>query len=279
MASTLAWIAVLVLVCYGVIVALFAAIQRRLLYRPPADAISTPTPDWTVVQDGGQLLGWWRPGPDTAAPVMVFFHGNRGTLARVAAKTGSWPDRLGVSLLLVTYRGYEGKAGHPSERGLYDDGRAALDWLDRQGLTADRIILYGESLGSGVATQMALERTCRALVLEAAFASIAAVAHHRYPWLAATPLVRDRYDNAAKIGAISCPILLLHGDADATTPSDHSRLLARRQPKARLAILPEAHHLDIHQHGGTDVLAAFLRPEPPHRIGLLAGCLPPAPHR
>jgi hypothetical protein len=279
MAAALTWIAALALVAYGVIVALLAATQRRLLYRPPADLLSTPLPDWTAVQDGGRLLGWWHAAPQPAAPVLVFFHGNRGTLARVAAKTGAWPDRLGVSLFLATYRGYEGNAGHPSEAGLYDDGRAALDWLERQGLTTDRIILYGESLGSGVATQMALERPCRALILEAAFASIAAVARHRYPWLAAAPLVRDRYDNAAKIGAISCPTLLLHGEADATTPSAQSRLLAQRQPKAQLAILPEAHHLDIHERGGTEILEGFLRPITTHTIGLLAGCLPPTPHR
>lgn len=248
------------LAAYLLAVSLLALFQRRLLYRPtvgPSHPAAAGAPWMEAVRRGPRLLGWYGPAPDAAAPVLVFFHGNAGTLGRVSLKMTPW-RRFGLGLFAATYRGYEGNPGSPDEVGLYADGRAVLDWLALQGIPSGRVILYGESLGSGVAAQLALERPVRGLVLEAPFVSMAEVAAHHYPWTPARLVVRDRFDTLAKIGRIACPLLILHGTADRTIPLSHSERLAGANPAAQLVVLSEAGHLDLHERGATEALQAFL---------------------
>jgi fermentation-respiration switch protein FrsA (DUF1100 family) len=250
-----------VLAGYVSLVAGMVAMQRRLLYRPltgPADPAAAGTPWLAPVRKGDHLLGWYAPPPSPDAPVLVYFHGNRGTLGRVAVKTASWPA-MGLGLFAATYRGFEGNAGSPDEAGLYTDGRAVLDWLAEQGVDSGKIILYGESLGSGVAVQLAVERDLAAIVLEAPFASIAQVAADRYPWTPAGRLVRDRFDSQGKIGRIKVPLLILHGDADQTIPLSHAQRLVKAAPQARLVVVPGANHLDLHDRGASEVFQAFIK--------------------
>jgi len=203
-------------------------------------------------------LGWWVPPRNSDGLVLVVFHGNRGTLARMAAKTALW-HHWGFGLFLATYRGYEGNAGAPSEPGLHDDGRACLDWLTGQGIDERRLVLYGESLGGAVALQLATERKARALVLEAPFSSLRAMAHERHPWAPAGWLLRHPYDNLSRIGGLSLPILILHGDADRTTPLRHSRVLAAKAgANCRLEVLPGGGHLDLYDKGAARLLTEFL---------------------
>lgn len=235
--------------------------QRRLLYRPmPArrDPEAAGASWMTPVCQAKKLLGWFAPPPEEDAPTLVFFHGNRGTLARAAAKTAAWRVE-GIGIFVATYRGYEGNPGRPSEAGLYADGRAVLDWLAEAGIPASRIILYGESLGTGVVTQLAGERPFRAVVLESPFASITDIAARRYPWIPCRWLLRDRFDSLSKIGGIVAPLLILHGGADRTVPVEHARKLAEAAPKAQLVVLPEADHLNLHERGATPPLLAFLK--------------------
>ncbi|MTJ81941.1 MAG: alpha/beta hydrolase [Telmatospirillum sp.] len=263
MITTVAVLSLLAVLAYLAVAGAMALMQRRLLYLPGTAAVPRETgverPPLTPVAGEDRLLGWWLPPAVPDAPVLVFFHGNRGTLRRIADKTATWPGRFGIGLFLATYRGYEGNPGKPTEQGLYQDGRTILDWLAaRSGTGRDRILLYGESLGSGVATQMAAEGRGAALILEAAFTSIVAIAQRRYPWAPVRWLLRDRFDNLSKIGVVGIPTLLLHGDADPTVPVDHARRMAAAAPSAQLAVVSGATHLDIHQKGGTDVLADFL---------------------
>ena len=211
----------------------------------------------TAIRRGDTLLGWYAPPSTEDAPVLVFLHGNRGALARVAAKTAVW--RAPIGIFAATYRGYEGNPGHPSEAGLYADGRAVLDWLAETGVPAKRILLYGESLGTGVATQLATEQPVRAVILEAPFTSITDIAAARYPWIPCRWLLRDRFDSLSKVGRIKAPMLILHGGADRTVPVEHARKLALAAPKARLVIVRDANHLNVHEQGGTSPLQAFIK--------------------
>jgi fermentation-respiration switch protein FrsA (DUF1100 family) len=238
-----------------------AVFQRRLLYRPIIDSVE-PTaagaPWMEVIREKGRLLGWYAPPPTNQAPVLVFFHGNQGTLARVARKTTPWRDQ-GLGLFAATYRGFEGNSGWPDEMGLYDDGRAVLDWLDRRGIPAERVIVYGESLGTGIAVQMAVERPVRAVVLEAPYTSIPDVAAYHYPWTPTRLFVLDRFDTLSKIGGVKAPLLILHGSADRTIPVSHSRRLATAaHGRAHFVEIAEAGHVDLFEHGASPPLAAFL---------------------
>jgi hypothetical protein len=242
-------------------VAIMALAQRTLLYRPAA-GIADPAlagAAWmSPVHRDGHLIGWWCPPPEADQAVLVVFHGNRGTLARIAAKVAPW-RRFGVGIFAATYRGYEGNPGQPSEEGLYADARKGLDWLAEQGFGPGRLVLFGESLGSGVATQMALERPVLGLVLEAPFTSVGDAAAARYPWTPARLLVQDRFDNLAKIRHVGTPILIAHGEADPTVPPSHSRRLAAVAPQGtRLWLCPEGNHLDLHQRGFEQPLEDFV---------------------
>lgn len=245
---------------YLLVVAVFVFGQRKLLYRPQ----STSHPSWTAeisgmapIYQNGKLLGCFAPPPTEHAPVLVFFHGNRGTLARVAAKTAPW-QIANIGIFAATYSGYEGNPGRPSETQLYADGRMVLAWLMKNGISTRRIILYGESLGTGIVTQLASEQVFRAIVLEAPFSSITDIASARYPWIPCRWLLRDRFDSLSKIGRIATPMLILHGDADRTVPIEHARTLVKAAPWTQLVIVAEAGHLNLHEKGGTPPLLAFI---------------------
>lgn len=261
MFATLVWILISTLVVYLLIVGALVLWQRKLLYRPqpaPTDPRIAGAPWMTPIWRDEHLLGWFAPPPTGRAPVLVFFHGNRGTLARAAAKTAAW-RAAGIGIFAATYRGYEGNPGYPNEAGLYADGRAVLDWLDGAGIPATRLILYGESLGTGVVTQLAGERTVLGVVLEAPFSSMIDVAAARYPWIPCRWLLRDRFDSLSKIGGIAAPLLILHGGTDRTIPIEHARKLAKAAPQSQLVVVDEANHLNLHERGGTPPLLAFIK--------------------
>jgi fermentation-respiration switch protein FrsA (DUF1100 family) len=257
-----ACLASLVLGGWALAVLSLALLQGRLIYRPDVGA-STPeaagTPWFRIIRDGDALLGWWAPPRDPDGLVLAVFHGNRGTLARMAAKTALW-HQWGFGLFLGTYRGYEGKPGRPTEAGLIADGRACLDWLAAaQGVDGRNLVLYGESLGAAVALRLATERKARGLVMEAPFCSLIAMASERHPWAPVRWLLRHVYDNLSRIGGLRLPILILHGDADRTTPVDHSRKLAELAgSQCRLAVLPGGGHLDLYDKGAARLLTEFL---------------------
>jgi hypothetical protein len=139
----------------------------------------------------------------------------------------------GFGVLLVEYRGYGGNPGRPTEEGLYADARAAVDFLERRGVTPERMVFYGESLGTAVAVQIALERGCAALVLEAPFTSVAAVAQARYWMFPVRHLVLDKFDSLAKVDRLTCPLFVMHGEGDDVVPVRYGRQLfeAAREPK------------------------------------------------
>ena len=230
---------------------------------PDAELAGVPemSPVRLTTDDGLTLLAWYRPATAEDLPTLVYFHGNAGHIGHRGAKVRPYLA-AGFGVLLVSWRGYGGNPGSPSEAGLYHDGRAALDFLARAGVPPSRIALYGESLGAGVAVQMASERPERpvgAVLLESAYTSMAAVAAHHYWYLPARYLVRDRFDSLAKIGRIGAPLFIVHGERDRIIPVAMARALfaAAAEPK-EARFFPAAGHNDLYDHGAAEAVIDFL---------------------
>ena len=166
----------------------------------------------------------------------------------------------GLGCLLLDYRGFGGNPGSPTEEGLYVDGRAGYDWLVSAGHAPERIVLYGESMGSGVATKLASEKAAAAIVLDAPFTSIVDVAAGRYPWLPVSLLVVDRFDSLSRIGDVRIPLLVLHGTDDRVVPFPLGRRLfeAANEPK-RFVRFDGGSHMDLYEHGAASEVIGFVR--------------------
>jgi fermentation-respiration switch protein FrsA (DUF1100 family) len=210
-------------------------------------------------EDGLSLLAWYRP-PNSGAPVIAYFHGNGGHLGYRANRMMRFAQ-AGLGVLLLEYRGYGGNPGSPSETGFYTDAAAALDFVSRQqSVPPTRLVLYGESLGSGVAAHMAVGREIAALILEAPFTRLADAASYHYPYVPVSLLLRDRFDTLAAIGQVTAPILILHGEHDRVIPArfGHALFAAAPAPKEGW-FSPEGGHEDLARLGGLDVVFDFIR--------------------
>jgi uncharacterized protein len=252
------------LATYGGIVGGLYAFQRRLLYRPrcarPAlDGLAVLGVDEVelVTADGLSLLSWYLP-PPPGRPVIAYFHGNGGNIGYRAERLRRFAQ-AGYGVLLAEYRGYGGNPGRPCERGLFTDGEAALDFLADCGVGPARIVLWGESLGSGVAVYLAANRKISGLVLEAPFTSVAAAAQHQYPFIPARYLVHDRFDSLSRIGRVTAPLLILHGERDRVVPVRHGRTLfaAATAPKESW-FSPAASHETLAHFGALEVAVSFI---------------------
>jgi pimeloyl-ACP methyl ester carboxylesterase len=232
---------------YIAIVGLLYTFQRRLIYPGWYFGTATVDPDRSgyrtvevTTSDGlrGRLL--YHP-PQSGKPVILFFHGNGDSVlgSMVAMRQ---LVAAGYGAVLPEFRGFDGAPGIPDEQGLYRDARAARAWMTASGIGADRTVIIGYSLGTGVAAQMALEHAPRALVLVAPYASVAHVAGARFWWLPADLLVSERFDTAAKIDRIACPILLIHGAVDTTIPPENSASLKTLRPDADRTVFPGVGH-------------------------------------
>jgi len=270
MASTLYKLLIAGAISYVVVLALLYAFQRSLiyypnLYNPHLDAYRLPEMREVRIAtaDGLSLRAWWAPPPRPDAPVVLYLHGNAGGLGARANKVRPFIDR-GFGVLLLAWRGFSANPGSPTEHGLYEDGRAAQRFLDAQGVASGRRAFYGESLGAAIAVQLAVEQRPGALVLEAAFSSMADAAGAHYPIFPVRWLVKDRYESAAKIGAVRAPVLVLHGERDRVVPARLGRrLFAASQEPKEARFYPNAGHDDLHDHGAGEFAAAFIA----HHIG------------
>jgi hypothetical protein len=252
---------------YATAVTALWAFQRNLMYFPdhaprvrPShyDMLDGVEEVSFTTADGIELAAWYAPAPPNR-PTVVLFHGNGGSLRRERYRLKHFKDaELGA--LLLSYRGYSGNAGTPDEQGLYADARAALDWLGRSGVASQSIVLYGISLGTGVATKMAEERDFAAVVLEAPYTSTVDVAAFRFPIVPVDWLMHDRFESLGRIGAITEPLLVMHGDRDFVIPQRFGRQLfeAANQPKE--GFWPRGlGHDDLFDNGGFDAAVAFIR--------------------
>ena len=191
--------------------------------------------------DGVTLSAWWVPAPEQRGAVLLL-HGNAGNISHRIDYLAMF-HRLGYSTLIVDYRGYGLSTGEPSEEGTYRDAEVCWAWLEARGVAARDIVVFGESLGGGVATWIAERRTPRALVLASTFTSIPDLAEAIYPYLPVRLLSRIRYDNLARLPNVAAPVLVMHSPDDEIVPYSHAeRLHAAARPPKRLITLEGGHN-------------------------------------
>ena len=228
----------LVLLAFGALVGVLYYYQRSMVFPVPALDESVPEGFEAIryqTSDALELRAGYRPALE-GMPTLLFFHGN-GVDWQTTFHTTLVLAARGYGVLAAEYRGYGGNAGEPSEDGLYRDGQAAFDWLIARGIAAGDIVLAGNSLGSGVATELARQTDVRALVLVAPFKSMTATASYAYPWAPVGLLLLDRFENIAKIGEVTSPVLVVHGENDALIPIAHARQLAAANERAQFVTL------------------------------------------
>lgn len=233
--------------------------QGSLIYPAPQQAAPVPRgyrQVELVTADGLKLAAVFLP-PSPGHRTVVFFHGN-GDGWNGAAAANRMIAGAGYGVLLVEYRGYGDNPGKPGEQGFYSDGRAALAWLKAQGIGPGQMVLVGNSLGSGTATQLASEAPVAGLAIVSGFTSLPDVVAEKVSWAPTRLLVRDRFDNASKLGRITAPVLLLHGSADTMIGPDHARALAKAQPRARLVLIPGYGHELAYQDAAQQALLDWL---------------------
>ena len=252
------------LVAYAALVGGLFLFQRQLIYfpdrtRPELAGLEQLGVREIVLatEDGLSLLSWYLP-PRPGRPVILYFHGNGGHLGHRVERLLRFA-REGHGVLMLEYRGYGGNPGTPTENGFYTDARAALGFLEREGVAPNRIVLYGESLGSGVAVELAAQHDVAGVILEAPFTSVAEVAQCHFPYIPAARLVIDRFDSQARIGRVTAPILVLHGERDRVVPVRFGRALFDAAPEPKEGwFVPEAGHENLSGFGGLDAVVAFI---------------------
>ncbi len=243
------------LLAFVLILAFLVLRQDRLIFFPTRtlasgpDAFGLKAEELSIrTEDGVRLHGWWIKGNGRRA--LLYFHGNAGNAADRLARAKILNERFALDIFLVDYRGYGRSDGSPSEAGLHRDGRAIENLAASRGFAADRIILFGESLGSAVAIQLAIERPCAALVVETPFLSISAMAREHYPFVPSF-LISTRFDNAARIGAVEVPTLVIVAERDEVAPPTHGlKLFELARGRKKLFVIPGAHHNDTYEVGG-----------------------------
>lgn len=244
---------------YLLLLAALFLLQRQLIYPIPERVADLPQGFEAVrlaTGDGLTLTAAYRPAREGMRTV-VFFHGNGDSWDGASTATARLADD-GYGILLPEYRGYGGNPGSPTEDGLYDDGRAALAFLKARGVHEGSVVLIGNSLGSGVATQLAIEGRPAALVLISPYESLPDVAAEKFPWLPVRLLMRDRFDNIGKIGRVDTPVLVLHGDVDAVIPFSHGRALAHAAQRGTFVAFPQFGHELAYTEAGQAAVSGWL---------------------
>jgi len=244
-----------VLAAIYVVVAIAAFVmQRRLMYFPdpvrvePSAFALAGVEERELKADGAILVAWYgRSAP--GQPTLLYFHGNAGNLASRSERVRKYVER-GIGILMLSYRGYGGSTGSPSERANVADAKVAYDALIRDGLAPKDIILYGESLGSGVAVQLAAEKPVGALILDAPYTSIVDVAAQAYPFLPVRGFIFDRYETMRHLNGVKAPLLVLHGEEDEVIPVAMGRAVYDAAKGLKeIVTFPGAGHSDHHLLG------------------------------
>ena len=259
-------IAVGMALAVGLLALLVPRVERRLMYFPntfyvtPAEAgLAGVEERLLATADGAHVMAWFAP-PKPGRPTVLYFHGNAGALdSRFARFERYMAD--GVGVFMMTYRGFAGSSGSPSEAANVADAKLAYDTLAGLGVDPADIVVYGESLGTGVATQVAAARPVGGLVLEAPFTSMVDLAALHYPLLARVGRIfmRDRYDTRAHIVSVTAPLLIIHGEADGIIPVAMGRELhgLAAGPKT-IRTFPGAGHADHVMFGSQEVVLEWI---------------------
>ncbi|VBB69728.1 hypothetical protein RIEGSTA812A_PEG_1201 [invertebrate metagenome] len=250
---------------YAMLVGVMHTMQRSFMYYPHpimTSPVESGVPEMQAVHlsssDALTLTSWYAP-PRAGQPTVLYCHGNAGNIATRAFKVKPFL-KDGYGVILVGYRGYGANPGAPTEAGLYADAQAALRYLLTQGIVQDHIVIYGESLGSGIAVHLATVYHPGALILEAPFTSAIDVAQLTYWYLPVQQLMKDRFDSINRIRHVNAPVLMLHGKRDGVVPITlGKRLFAAAVDPKEFATFPDGMHADLHEHGAASRALDFIR--------------------
>ena len=212
-----------ILAIYTLVLILLFIFQRNLMYHPDENNYFGDKLEINIekvkinTSDNINLLAWFHKKDLKKFKTIVYFHGNAGKLENRIHKLNHFKD-MNVNFLIIAWRGFSGNEGKPSEKGLYEDGNSSIKWLKNLGLTEKDIIIYGESLGTGVATEIAQNNNFAGLILETPFTSMIDAAKNFYPYIPVDLILKDKYKNNLKIKNINIPLLVMHGEADQIVP-------------------------------------------------------------
>ncbi len=246
--SLVKFVVVLAIVAYAIATLGMYAFQRKLQYHPANKGLTPESVGITgasietlATADGEKIILWHAPAKAGMATIL-YFQGNAGEIGDRPLRFSYYQSR-GFGVAYLSYRGFGGSSGSPSEAGLIADANAAYDWLIAKGVEPGRIALLGESLGSGVAVQLAAKREVGAVALEAPYTSTVEVAAKIYWWLPVHALMKDQFKSIDFIAAVVAPLLIIHGEEDGLIPVEFGKRLfaAANQPK-ELDVVPGFGH-------------------------------------
>lgn len=264
MARALIGIVVGVALAYVGFGALLFTFQRDQQYHPggsivvPASSAERGVSVVTLaVPDGEKIAAWYR-AAEQGRPTILYLPGNGGSVADSHDRFEELID-AGFGLLGISYRGYPGSTGSPTQDGLFLDAEAGYDFLAENGVSPGDVIVYGWSLGSGVATHLASRRAVGALVLEAPFLSAESIARIRYPMYPIRLLMKDPFRSDLLLSDLTVPLVVVHGTDDETIPFAHGReIVERYQGPKQLIEIPGGSHTDIWDRDGWEKVRAAL---------------------
>jgi len=208
---------------YFLILATIYLFQRNLLYHPYEnnyfeDELLVPIEKVKIkTQDNIELTSWYHNKNIKTYKTILFLHGNAGALENRIHKINHFKD-MDINFLIIAWRGFSGNKGKPTEQGLYEDGRSAVEWLESKGVLESDIIIYGESLGTGIAVEISQNKNFAGLILESPFTSMINAGKNVYPYLPVKFLLKDKYESDRKIKNIKIPVLIMHGKVDNIVP-------------------------------------------------------------
>ena len=239
--------------------------QRSFLYFPSKEPINISNYDYTgmkevelTTSDGLVLKSWFKKPNAQEGYTILIFHGNAGHIGDRVEKFKRF-IASGHGLLFLEYRGYGGNPGKPTEKGLYNDALAALKFLSKQYIFSDKIILYGESLGCGIAAKLSSENAFAATILESPYTSIADVAQRHYWYLPAKWIVLDRYEILAIINNIKSPLMVIHGEKDNVISIEFGKKVFDAAPEPKEALfVPNASHNNLFEFNVDEKILGFL---------------------
>jgi fermentation-respiration switch protein FrsA (DUF1100 family) len=257
----LKWTFIIAAVGYLAVGAIMYFAQRALMYFPEAvrtapAAAGLPQAEEVVLDSGAEKIIAWHMPPRGNKPVVLYFHGNGGALEhRVARFRKIVAD--GTGLVALSYRGYGGSTGQPTEAGLIEDAHAAYAFAATR--YPGRIVAWGESLGTGVATALAAEKPVSRLILESPYTSTVDVAAAQYWFLPVRFLMKDQFRSDLRIARVTAPVLIMHGDADGIIPIRYGQRLFSLIPgKKRMVRFPGGGHNDLDAFGASGVAMKFI---------------------
>ena len=233
-----------VVLAYFIIILFVYFYQRNLLYHPSEnnylnDKITFNYEEIFIETDKKiKLKSWFIKKDLDKFKTILIFHGNAGNLFNRVYKLNEL-NKLNVNILLISWRGFSGNKGKPTEKNLYRDADEAVKWLNNQGVISKNIILYGESLGTGVATELGTSNAFGGIILESPFTSIANAAKIYYPYLPVSIILKDRYDSIGKIKNINTPIFIMHGKMDNIVPQQMGLELFEKANNPKYSYFPE----------------------------------------